>query len=34
MEGKTNLALTFAFYQGDQLVRRETVADLLATDIG
>ncbi len=25
MEGKTNLALTFAFYQGEQLVRRETV---------
>jgi hypothetical protein len=26
MEGKQKLALTFAFYQGDQLVRRETVA--------
>ena len=25
MEGKKKLALTFAFYQGDQLVRRETV---------
>jgi FHA domain-containing protein len=26
MEGKNKVALTFAFYQGDQLVRRETVA--------
>jgi hypothetical protein len=26
MEGKQKLALTFAFYQGDQLVRRETVS--------
>ncbi len=26
MEGKNKLALTFAFYQGDTLVRRETVA--------
>lgn len=26
MEGKKKLALTFAFYEGDQLVRRETVA--------
>ena len=26
MEGKTKVALTFALYQGDQLVRRETVA--------
>lgn len=26
MEGKQKIALTFAFYQGEQLVRRETVA--------
>lgn len=26
MDGKKKVALTFAFYQGDQLVRRETVA--------
>ena len=25
MEGKAKVALTFALYQGDQLVRRETV---------
>src|SRR6476646_9247547 len=26
MEGKAKVALTFALYQGDQLVRRETIA--------
>src|SRR5262245_35562161 len=26
MEGKTKVALTFALYQGDQLVRRDTIA--------
>src|SRR6478736_4145371 len=26
MEGKAKVALTFALYQGDQLIRRETVA--------